>query len=261
MLYINTQNKTKRSLMIRALIIDDEQDSRLTLSALLTRFCKNVEVVGEAGTVKEAVKLIKSLEPDLVFLDIEMPQENGFQLFKYFKNISFEVIFTTAYDEYAVKAFRYCALDYLLKPINLEELRESLLRVNKQRIEPEFNRLRLQTLEYNLDNNFQKIALPILNGLIFVDVDDIIRLEADNNYTLVFTTKGKHLISKSLREYEMILNNTGFFRVNRSNLINLKYIKRYIKNKNPLIELNDGTQLKLPISKKQEFLNHVGYVR
>lgn len=247
--------------MIRALIIDDEQDNRLTLSALLTRFCKGVEVIGEVETVKEAVQMIRSLEPDLVFLDIEMPAENGFQLFKYFDEVKFEVIFTTAYDEYAVKAFRYSALDYLLKPINLEELREAISRVEKHTVKPDFNKIRLQTLEYNLDNSFQKIALPILNGLVFVDVDDIVRLEADNNYTLVFTTKGKHLISKSLREYENVLNNTGFFRVNRSHLINMKYLKRYIKNKNPLIELTDGTQLKLPLAKKQEFLNHIGYVK
>lgn len=247
--------------MIRSLIVDDEQDNRLTMHALLTRFCKGVEVIGEAATVKEAVTQINALNPELVFLDIEMPKENGFQLFKYFTDIDFEVIFTTAYDEYAVKAFRYSAIDYLLKPIDLEELRDAISRVSKNTIQPELNKIRLQTLEYNLDNSFQKIALPVLNGFEFITVDDIIHLEADSNYSIVYTTNGKHIVSRSLREFEVMLTSSNFFRVNRSNLINLKFLKSYIKNKTPLIELTNGTQIKLPLARKQQFLDTVGYMR
>lgn len=247
--------------MIRSLIVDDEEDNRLTMNALLTRFCKGVEVVGEAGTVKEAVEKINILKPNLVFLDIEMPFENGFQLFKYFTDINFEVIFTTAYDEYAVKAFRYSAIDYLLKPINLEDLREALSRVAKNEVQPELNKIRLQTLEYNLDNSFQKIALPVLNGFEFINVEDIIHLEADNNYTIVNTIKGKHMVSKPLRDFEIMLTPSNFFRVNRSNLINLKFLERYIKNKIPLIQLSNGSQIKLPIARKQAFFEQVGFVK
>lgn len=245
--------------MIRSLIVDDEQDNRLTMNALLTRYCQGVEVVGEAATVKEAVTKINAVKPDIVFLDIEMPFENGFQLFKYFTDINFEVIFTTAYDEYAVQAFRYSAIDYLLKPIDLQDLREAISRVAKNKIQPELNKIRLQTLEYNLDNNFQKIALPVMNGFEFINAEDIVHLEADSNYTIVNTTNDKYFVSKSLRDFEIMLESSNFFRVNRSNLINLKFLKRYIKNKAPLIELTNGTQIKLPLARKQTFLNQVGY--
>lgn len=245
--------------MIRSLIVDDEQDNRLTMNALLTRYCQGVEVVGEAATVKEAVTKINAVKPDIVFLDIEMPFENGFQLFNYFTDINFEVIFTTAYDEYAVQAFRYSAIDYLLKPIDLQDLREAISRVAKNKIQPELNKIRLQTLEYNLDNNFQKIALPVMNGFEFINAEDIIHLEADSNYTIVNTTNDKYFVSKSLRDFEIMLESSNFFRVNRSNLINLKFLKRYIKNKAPLIELTNGTQIKLPLARKQTFLNQVGY--
>lgn len=243
--------------MIRALVIDDEEDSRSTMRALLTNYCENVIVVAEASSVKEGVAQIKVLKPDLVFLDIEMPFENGFQLFKYFDKIDFQVIFSTAYDEYAVKAFRFSALDYLLKPINLEELREALLRVKVGELNESYNKIRLQNLEYNLDNSFKKIALPLTDSLLFVDIEEIIYLEADNNYTIFYTTNGKHLISKTLREYENILDTSGFFRISRSSLVNMKYIKRYIKHKNPTIELTNGVQLKISTSRKNEFLKEM----
>ncbi len=246
--------------MIRSLIVDDEQNNRLTMNVLLTRYCKGVEVVSEAGTVKEAVLKIKELKPDLVFLDIEMPFENGFQLFKYFTNIDFDVIFTTAYDEYAMKAFRYSAIDYLLKPIDLQDLREAISRVTKNKIQPELNKIRLQTLEYNLDNSFQKIALPVIDGFEFIDIDNIIHLEADSNYTIVNTVKGKHIVSKTLGDFENMLTPSNFFRVNRSNLINLNFLKRYIKNKAPLIELVNGTQIRLPLARKQIFLEQVSHM-
>ena len=246
--------------MIRSLIVDDEQNNRLTMNVLLTRYCKGVEVVSEAGTVKEAVLRIKELKPDLVFLDIEMPFENGFQLFKYFTNIDFDVIFTTAYDEYAMKAFRYSAIDYLLKPIDLQDLREAISRVTKNKIQPELNKIRLQTLEYNLDNSFQKIALPVIDGFEFIDIDNIIHLEADSNYTIVNTVKGKHIVSKTLGDFENMLTPSNFFRVNRSNLINLNFLKRYIKNKAPLIELVNGTQIRLPLARKQIFLEQVSHM-
>jgi two-component system, LytTR family, response regulator len=244
--------------MIRAIIIEDEKDSRAILAALLTKYCEGIDVVGEAENVREGVKLINLLSPDLVFLDIEMPFENGFQLFKYFEEVNFDVIFTTAYDEYALKAFRFAALDYLLKPINLEELREAIKRVNKEENQVDYNNVRIQTLAYNLDHNFQKIALPILNGLVFVDIDDIFYLEADNNYTTVHTTGGKHLVSRTLREYETILGEVGFFRINRSHLINMKFLKSYIKSTPPSVELTNGTKLKLSSSRKKDFLGFIG---
>jgi two-component system LytT family response regulator len=243
--------------MIHAIIIEDEKDSRAILNTLLTKYCNDIEVIAEAENVREGVNLINLLSPDLVFLDIEMPFENGFHLFNYFEEVNFEVIFTTAYDEYALKAFRFAALDYLLKPINLEELRDAITRVNKKEDQAGYSNVRIQTMVYNLDHNFQKIALPILNGLVFVDLDDIIYLEADNNYTVVHTINNKHVVSKTLREYEAILNSVGFFRVNRSNLINAKFLKNYIKNTPPSIELIDGTKFQLSNSRKKDFLGFI----
>jgi two-component system LytT family response regulator len=243
--------------MIRAIIIEDEEGGRATLAALLTNYCEGIDVVAEAENIQEGVKAIKALEPDLVFLDIIMPHENGFQLFKYFEEINFDVIFITAYDEYALKAFRFAALDYLLKPINLEDLRVAITRVNKWENQTSYNNIRVQTLEYNLDNNFQKIALPISNGLVFVNIDDILYLEADNGYTIFYTTTNKHLVSRPLRDYVNILEEAGFFKVNRSNLINMKFLKKYFKNKTPSIELTDGTQLLLSSSRKKYFLRYV----
>jgi two-component system LytT family response regulator len=159
-----------------------------------------------------------------------------------------------------MKAFRYSAIDYLLKPIDLQDLREAISRVTKNKIQPELNKIRLQTLEYNLDNSFQKIALPVIDGFEFIDIDNIIHLEADSNYTIVNTVKGKHIVSKTLGDFENMLTPSNFFRVNRSNLINLNFLKRYIKNKAPLIELVNGTQIRLPLARKQIFLEQVSHM-
>jgi two-component system LytT family response regulator len=244
--------------MIRSIIIEDEEYSRATLNALVTNYCQGIEVIAEAENVQEGVECIKRYDPDLVFLDIEMPFENGFQLFKYFEKVSFDVIFTTAYDDFALKAFRFSALDYLLKPINPEELRDAISRVKTHENNSDFNSIRIKTLEYNLDNTFQKIALPISNGLVFIDISDIIRLEADNNYTTVYTSKEKHVVSRTLREYDDILKDAGFFRVNRSHIINMQFLKNYVRNKQSSIILTDGTELKLANSRKQAFLAQIG---
>lgn len=173
--------------MLKALIIDDEQRSRELLKTLVTDYCPDVEVSGMADDVPSGVKAIHKLQPDIVFLDIEMPGYSGFQLLDFFEEVDFEIIFTTAYREYAFRAFQVSAIDYLLKPIEIEQLQKAVTKVLEQR-KPQYMRERLETLRSNLrDEQISRLALPISDGLLFVDVEDIILLEADRAYTTLFS--------------------------------------------------------------------------
>ena len=242
--------------MIKALIVDDEENSRQALHNLLKDYCKGVDVIGKAASVKEAIKIADNKKPDVVFLDIEMPVENGFKLLEYYEEIPFDVVFTTAYDQYAVKAFKFSALDYLLKPIDLEELRNSIEKVkeNKQ----ETRKPHYDTLQYNIKHNLKKLALPTIEGYSFIDLDEILYCEASNNYTIVYLTNRKKIVvSKTLREYEDLLSDFNFFRVNRSHLINLKFIKEYKKARRPIILMTNGTEVSLATARKQDFLDRL----
>lgn len=243
--------------MISALIVDDEENSRLTLKNMLMDYCKGVQVIGLAASVKEALILANRHKPQVVFLDIEMPVENGFKLLEYYDDVPFEVIFTTAYDQYAVKAFRFSAVDYLLKPIDLEELRSAVERVNKPKAKDK--KENFNALKYNINNKLKKIALPTIDGYSFMDIDNIIYCIANNNYTMIYDLRGnKILVSKTLREYDDLLSNFNFFRVNRSHLINLSYIREYKKAKRPIIVMSNGAEINLTTTRKKEFLERLG---
>ena len=210
-------------------------------------------MLGEAGTVQKAIEPIKNLQPDLVFLDIIMPKENGFELIHYFDPPFFEVVFTTAYDQYAVKAFQLSALDYLLKPIDLELLRGALEKV-KEKKSLDNQTKRINILEENLMAAFEKISLPTADGYIFSEIDEIIRCEAQGNYTHIFFRDGnKILVSKTLKNFEDVLKGLHFFRINRSNVINLKEVKIVGRQRNPTIILKDGTEHILSSNRKDEF--------
>lgn len=240
--------------MIRSVIVDDEENSRIVLENLLTEFCEGIEVLTTVDSIKTAVEAIQKYQPDLVFLDIEMPEENGFKLFDYFEEPTFDVVFTTAYDQYALKAFKFSAVDYLLKPIDLEELQKALLKF-KEKKNRLVNHEQFQTLRYNFNNSFRKLALPTSDGFIFIELDTIIRFEADSNYTVVFVKDGKkYLISRTLREYEDLLSELNFLRINRSHLINFNHIKKYKKSKRPIVEMIDGSHINLAPSRRKEFL-------
>jgi two-component system LytT family response regulator len=244
---------------IKALIVDDESNSRLTLKNMLLNFCQGVDVVGLAASVKEAHHLASSLHPDVVFLDIEMPKENGFQLLEYYDDVPFEVVFTTAYDQYAVKAFRFSAVDYLLKPIDLEELRDAIEKIAKKNVNQ--RKQHFDTLQHNISNRIQKIALPTLEGFIFIDIEDILYCEASNNYTVFHSQKnGKIIVSKTLKEYDELLSSYNFFRVNRSFLINMAYIQEYKKARTPIIVMKNGTPITLSATRRKGFLDKLGRV-
>lgn len=245
--------------MIKALIVDDEENGRQILQNMLRDYCTGVEIVGTAASVKEARSLADEHFPDVVFLDIEMPVENGFKLLEYYEELPFEVVFTTAYDQYAVKAFKFSALDYLLKPIDLEELRNSVEKVKENKHISK--KKQYDSLQFNINNNLKKLALPTLEGYSFVDLDEIIYCEASNNYTIIYVTNGvKTVVSKTLREYEDLLVEFNFFRVNRSHLINLKYIQEYRRARRPVIIMSDGKEILLASSRKKEFLDKLSRI-
>ncbi|MEM9918120.1 MAG: LytTR family DNA-binding domain-containing protein [Bacteroidota bacterium] len=242
---------------IRALIVEDEIESRETLFNMLTHYCEGVEVVGQAGSISEAVEAIHESKPNVVFLDIEMPQETGFRLFDYFTEPDFDVVFTTAYDQYAVKAFKFSAVDYLLKPIDLEELRAALVKV-KDKLKLKQHYVHFQVLRKNLNSDLKKIALPTAEGILFIELSEIIRCEAQGNYTAFYLMdEQKVIVSKTLKIYAELLNEFDFFRINRSDLINLKKVRKYGRQKAPTITLIDGTSLIMSENRRKDFLDRI----
>ncbi len=246
--------------MIKSIIIDDEQKSRESLQILLQDFVDNVEVLALCGTVAEGIEAIRQHKPDVVFLDIQMQRETGFDLLAKINPIQFEVIFTTAHSEYAIKAFRFSAIDYLLKPIDIEELKKAVEKVEKK-LTGNIS-ARLEQLVQNLKsapNQRYKLALPSNDGLVFVKVDDIIYCEASSNYTNIFMADGKkHVVSRTLKEYEDLLADQDFFRIHNSYLINLNALKKYGRGDGGYVVMNNDVSLDVSKRKKDSFLMRIG---
>jgi two-component system, LytTR family, response regulator len=243
--------------MIRTIIVDDEKRARETISSILSLYCKNVEVVGEAENVQSAEALIEQVKPELVILDINMPGGNGFELLKKYKPLPFKVIFITAYEEYAVKAFKFSALDYVLKPVNPDELIESISRaaeaINKDNLS-----LKLDAFIHNMEDikrDGKKIVLKTSDNIHIVNVNDIIRCEADKNYSSFFLINNKKiLVSTTLKDYDEMLTPYRFFRAHQSHLINLNHIERYEKRDGGHLIMKDGSIVPVAIRKKDELL-------
>ncbi len=242
--------------MLTAIIVDDEAKARENLKYILKDLDLDVHVAATCGTIQEAVDQIAVQKPDLVFLDIMMKGETGFDLFEKIANITFDVVFITAYDEYAMKALKLNAVDYLLKPIDSDDLLKAIEKVKKRKSNPVRGENLSQLLNTIKPNkNLHKIALPTLEGLYFVQIEDIIRCESDENYTTVFLkTKEKKVVSKTIKYFEELLTAHSFFRSHRSHLINLAHIKEYIKGDGGYIVMNDGSEVMLARRKKEEFL-------
>ncbi|SKA39521.1 two component transcriptional regulator, LytTR family [Chitinophaga eiseniae] len=246
---------------IKAIIVDDEQHCIDALQTMLVRKCPGVEVVGSAKGVKEAKELVDELHPDLVFLDVEMPHQNGFELLKQFEKIGFDVIFTTAYEQYALRAIKFNALDYLLKPFSVKELQDALdkCREKKQQRQRDTNSLSpmdvfLQNMK-TLQQSHKKIALPTINGLVFMPVQNIVRCESTGNYTRIFFTDKKNLmVSRPLKEFEELLADVDFFRVHNSHLINLQQMQSYIQGEGGFALMSDGAQVEVSRRRKADFL-------
>lgn len=234
------------------IIIDDNPNAQEFLAELLKTYCRDLTVLGKANDIFEGKKLIKELHPDLVFLDVEMPNGTGFDLLQQLEEINFKVIFTTAHEKYALKAIKYSALDYLLKPIDSNDLIEAIKKAQAEN-EQDFSKLKIKTLLQNLENSpvqTQKIMLKDKYGMQITPIQDIIHLEADNNYTRFFIkNQDSILVSKSLKEYEMILPKNHFFRCHKSHLVNLDYLVRYDKKDDDILILKNGN--KVPVSRRK----------
>ncbi|WP_052597424.1 LytTR family DNA-binding domain-containing protein [Aureispira sp. CCB-QB1] len=244
--------------VITCVIVEDEVNTRKLLKSMLEDYCDGVKVLAEAGNVQEGVEMIKKHQPQLVFLDIAMPKESGFSLYKYFDEINFKVIFTTAFSQYAIQALKLAALDYLMKPINLEELMESLDRFRNQVHPLPTTKENYSLVDKNAQTpNHQKIALACSDGYIFVPIDNIIRCQSDKSYTL-FIIKDQEPIwtSRNLGEYTTILEEYNFKRVHRSHIINPKYVKKFIRGKSPILIMDDDTQITISSAKRDSLLEH-----
>lgn len=242
----------------RILIVDDESDARSTLRIFL-EFSPQIKVeIAEADSVINALKKIKSFKPDIVLLDILLQDDSGFDLLDLEDDLNFAVIFTTAYDEFAIKAFKYNAVDYLLKPINPVELEGAIQKAVFQRSSPEYPNL-LKGLKATVqERTLEKIALPNGTGVHFITLDDILYLKADGNYTEVFLrNSNKILVTKLIKEFEDILKSEGFIRTHKSYIVNIKYAKEYCKKLANCLVLEGDISVPVARRKKEEVLSYL----
>ncbi len=246
--------------MLKALLIDDEPDCLRLLELQLSEQCPQIEIVGQFTSSMEGLHAIRALNPDVVFLDVEMPEMDGFALLGQLGEISFSLIFITAYNEFAIKAFRYSALDYLLKPLDTHELQEAVAKAEKrQRIDQ--RQIQMLQSQWQGGQHPQKIAVPSRNGVTFIELKDLAYCEADSNYTKLFTNAGKsHLLSKTLREVQQVLEERNFLRVHRHYLINLDHIKSYHKGEAAYLEMEGGTIVPVAKSQKQRLEQKFGWL-
>lgn len=245
-------------MMIKALIVDDEESARKALSNMLEYYCKEIEVVGMAVNITEAQSLIKELKPDVVFLDIQMPGGNGFDLLRKYRQIPFKVIFVTAYDQFALKALKLSAIDYLLKPLSPRDLIKAIDKLGQQlEVEERFDQ-QLSTLEDNMmaERQQKKIILNTSNNMYILRVEDVIRCEADQNYTRIIDLKGKAiLVAKTLKEFDEMLSPLGFCRIHQSHLINLDHVITYEKGTGGMVILSNKEHVPVSGRRKEFFLN------
>jgi len=246
--------------MIRALIIDDEDIARENLRGLLEEYCPEVEIIGLCCNVAEGIAGISEHDPDLIFLDVRMQGETGFDLLAQIKDVTFDVIFTTAHDEYALKAFKFSAVDYILKPIDIQELKAAVAKA-QEKLKNKSEKNRFSYMMDNMksrNNSFNKIALPTTDGLTFVKRDDIIRCESADNYTQFFLVNGgKIMVSKTIKYFEELLEEYNFFRVHQSHLINLTHIVQYHKGKGGYAVMADNSAVIVSRRKKEAFLSRL----
>ncbi len=238
---------------MKVLIIDDEEKSRLTLRNFIEKYEKGIEIAGEADGVVSGMKLIKTEKPEAVFLDVEMKDGTGFDLLELLNPVDFNVVFVTAFNHYAVKAFQYSAVDYLLKPLDPSRLKEAVKKL-QENAAPNDHQQKVNTLLENR-SSLEKLALPAIDGLIMIKVSDILRLESEVNYTRFFLNTGEsYLSTKTLKEYDALLLGTNFYRIHKSHLINLDCVARYIKGEGGTIILEDGTELEVARRRKEGLL-------
>ena len=247
--------------MLKAIIIDDEPDCVKLLALQLKMYCPQVEVVAACTSSTEALAKIKELQPNIVFMDIEMPVMNGFQLLEELGEIYFSLVFVTAYDQFAVKAFRFNALDYLLKPIDGKELTKAVAKAMQQKPDTQQLQSFKQQLQAGEKQQPDKIALPYQNGVTFTEIKNVLYCEAENNYTRFYIAGGQqYMVSKTLGDIQEILEERNFLRVHRQYLVNLDQIKKYVRGEgNYLVMINDEN---IPVArnKKEKLIERFGWL-
>ncbi|HEY1040271.1 MAG TPA: response regulator [Bacteroidia bacterium] len=249
--------------MIKAIIIDDEERARILLKGMLNEFIKDIEILSECADLPSGVKAIKKHNPDLVFLDIEMPGHSGLELLDFFNEneVNFDIIFTTAYNQYAIKAFKLSAIDYILKPIELEELQSS---VERYRSKQRKNQLDYKVLKENFNSSLsQRIAVPSGNSIKFIEVKDIMYLKADSSYSEMYFTDGtKLIVSRTLKNFEEVLTlDNGFFRCHKSYLVNIQFISDYVKSDGGYVVLKNGTNITISPERTNELMEMMKMVK
>ena len=245
---------------LTTLIVDDEKDAVNFIQSIITEYCPKLQVIGSAGNALEGAEAIRKLNPELVFLDVEMPNGSGFDLLSQFPEKKFDVIFITAFNHYAIQAIKFSAVDYILKPINITEFIQAVDKVFEKR-----NDTNDRTVKYNvLLENIRKspptrLAIPTSDGMEFLNTTEIIRIEADRSYCWFFLTEGrKILVSKNLKEFQELLTNRNFFRPHNSHLINLEHVKKYIRHEGNSAIMADGSQIPISRNNRDLFLAMMG---
>ena len=246
---------------LKALIVDDEFNARNNLKILIDEFCPELKIVGLVDSAEEARKVIEKEKPDVVFLDIAMPKEDGFSLLKSYENRNFSVVFTTAYNEYALKAFKENAIDYLEKPISIEDLQKAVQKVlkvhgsNEQRTPAELSDL----LDEATEGKNDRISIPTRDGYVIIRNTDIIHLEASDNYTMIYLIDGsRHLSSKNIKVYEENLNQEVFFRTHKSHIINVEHhLKEFSRSEGNMAVLTNGINVPIARRKMSNFLSRI----
>jgi len=248
--------------MLTAVLIDDEENSLSALKQKLVQNCPEVEIVGLSTLPQEAIEQINRLKPDIVFLDIEMPGINGFNLLQQVSFKNFEPVFVTAYDHYAVRAIRFSALDYLVKPVDIDELKSAVDRAREKKNRHVTNE-RLELLLDHLSNprkDFKHIVIPSQDALRFIKVEDIVYLEANVNYTHIFMADGsKYVVTRTIKEFEDLLPAERFIRIHNSYIINKDFLEKYIRGEGGHVLMRNGIKLDVSKRKKAEFLKAIGY--
>ena len=247
--------------MTKAIIIEDEKQGLNNLKNILAEHCSSISIVGEATSVAEGKRLIKGLSsaPDVAFLDINLPDGLVFQLLNDLDKISFEIIFVTAFEEYAIRACQYSSIGYIMKPIDPDELKESVNRISVGKAQHMNERMEVFNQHYfNKPNPFKKMSISALDGIYFINIQDIIRCEAEDNYTHIHLENGdKITASRTIKAYEDMLTSVNFYRVHKSHLINLNYMKKFVKGDGGYLVMDDGKKIEVSRRRRPAFMEQM----
>lgn len=243
--------------MIRCVLIDDENNSLEMMEWLIKTYCPQVSIDAMCNSSEKGIEAIKKFRPDVVFLDIEMPHMNGFDMLEQFDKLFFDVVFCTAYDQFAIRAFKYSALNYLLKPVDPADLQETIRRIEEKKSSPSKEQIEmlLQNIRESAKPPVQRIALTTNDGMIFVSTQDILYCEAESNYTSVILKGGKKiLVSKVLKDIDETLSGSNFYRIHNSYLINLNHIKKYVRGDGGYVIMENDVTISISRSRRHEFM-------